>query len=284
MFSWKKVVHLLLAFVVTFSLFGSIHATTYAETGASGTQIGTAYVSFEDFAIRVEGDEGDYPDQLGVLIEQTPVAIYEGDTIADATLRLLDEHGIEADFLGDTKSGFYLSAISNFTTPAGEFISEDFGEFSAGSMSGWMITSNNWFINMGASEFLIEDGDIIKWQMTSQLGADLGTDWNNPSAEITGLNIEPQLATLSPAFSEEVEDYILTVPAGINSIKLEALQSNYWSFVTYTSEGQTYKLNQHIPIEDGTVIEIYSAYSEYAGDPPSDEDIITLTIRQTASN
>lgn len=284
MFLWKKIASLMMVLVVSLSAFVSLQVTTFAETGVTGPQIGTAYVSFEDFALRVEGDEGDYPDQLGILIAATPVPIYDGDTIADATVRLLNKHGITANYWGDTKSGFYLSSISNFTTPAGDFISDNFGEFSAGLMSGWMITSNNWFINMGASEFLIEDGDIIKWKMTSQLGADIGSSWDNPSAEITGLKITPQTAALSPTFSEEVEDYNLIVPAGINTIKLEALQSNYWSIVTYTSEGQTYKLNQDIPVEDGTVIEIYSAYSEYAGNPPSDEDIIRLTIRQTGAN
>ena len=239
---------------------------------------GYVYVSFEDYAARVEGGE-EFPEPLGVLIESTAVPYFEGDTIADVTVRLLDENGIEANYWGDTKSGFYLSSITNFTTPAGDYITgHNFGEFTAGQMSGWMISSNNWFINMGASEFLVEDGDIIRWQMTSQMGADIGNDWSNPSAEITGLNIDSKYGTLSPQFSEEEEYYTLTVPSDIDSIQVEALQANYWAQVTYIADGKQYKLLRDIPVQNGTQIEIYSAFAEYAGNPPSDEDWVYITI------
>ena len=206
-----------------------IHVTVNDEA------LGTVYVSFEDYAARVEGGE-EFPEPLGMLIARTAVPYFEGDTIADVTVRLLDQNGIDANYGGSTKDGFYLSSITNFTTPAGEYITgHNFGEFTAGAMSGWMITSNNWFINMGASQFLVEDGDIIKWQMTSQLGADIGNDWNNPSAKITGLNIDPKYGELSPEFSEEEAYYTLTVPADVDKIQVEALQSNYWAIVTYTA-------------------------------------------------
>ena len=48
------------------------------------------------------------------------------------------------------------------------------GEFDAGSGSGWMITLNKDFIKYGASDFEVKNGDVIKWQYSCQLGADIG--------------------------------------------------------------------------------------------------------------
>ena len=77
-----------------------------------------------------------------------------------------------------------------------------------------MITWNNWFINMGASEFQVDDGDIIKWQYTCQLGNDIGNSMDNPSAEITGINFASNYGTLSPAFNIEYRyNYTYTIPS-----------------------------------------------------------------------
>ena len=38
---------------------------------------------------------------------------------------------------------------------------------------------------------------------------------------------------------------------------------------------------QAIPVENGTEIKLYCAFSEYVGDPPKDEDFITITIVTT---
>jgi hypothetical protein len=99
------------------------------------------------------------------------------------------------------------------------------GEFDAGGASGWMITWNNWFINMGASEFQVEDGDIIKCQYTCQLGGDLGCSMSSPSAEITGLSFASDYGDLSPAFSQGTVNYTYTIPASVTSIRLEAAQA-----------------------------------------------------------
>ena len=274
---WQGFTAVFMALLLVLSTFTPMQAQasdlpSHIEAATAGVE----YVSFEDFASREDGG-GDFPEQLGMLIEKTAVPFEPGDTIADVTIRLLDQLGISYYHWGDTKSDFYLSSISDFYLPNGDYI-DTFGEFSAGQISGWMITWNNWFINEGASQFFVEDGDSIRWQMTTQLGADIGTSWDNPSAEITGLSIDPKYGTLSPEFSEEEENYTLTVPADVDAIQLEALLSNYWSIVTYTSNGKQYKLLRDIPVEDGTVIEVYSAYAEYAGDPPSDEDRLNITI------
>lgn len=84
---------------------------------------------------------------------------------------------------------------------------------------------------------------------------------------------------MSPAFGNSVIDYTYTVPASAKEVRLEAIQENYWAILTYTSNGQTYKPRAPIPVEDGTVIELECAFSEYAGNPPTDTDSLKITIR-----
>ena len=61
------------------------------------------------------------------------------------------------------------------------------GEFDAGQGSGWMITWNDWFIDQGASEFQVKDGDKIRWQYTCQLGKDIGQDMSGEVETVKNL-------------------------------------------------------------------------------------------------
>lgn len=135
------------------------------EFGIPADEIaGYVTVSFEDFGVRVEGEDIDpaYADPKGVIIAATRVPFKANDTVASVTLRLLKAKNIEVVYTGSETGGFYLSSVDGF------------GEFDAGVGSGWMITLNGVFINKGASEFAVHDGDVVKWQYTCQLGADIG--------------------------------------------------------------------------------------------------------------
>ena len=133
---------------------------------------GYVTVSFEDRGIRVENDEfsdESFKKALGTIIDATSVPYRSGDTIADVTLRLLDAKGYTYKFTGSSKNSFYLASIKGAGTG-----NKEFGEYSGGKKSGWMITQNNWFINKGTSEFKVSNGDVLKWQYTCQLGKDIG--------------------------------------------------------------------------------------------------------------
>lgn len=237
-----------------------------------GEPKGYAYFSIEDFAIREDGAE--FAEPLGVIIERTMVPFYEGDTIADVTVRTLEGNGITPGYGGDTKNSFYLSSIQNFTHN-GEYI-QSFGEFSAGFMSGWMISLNDWFINMGASEFLVTEGDTISWQYTSQMGADIGSDWTNQSAQITGLKIGENFGELSPTFDPQVKQYTLIAPPNTQFVQVAA-EANKQSRVRYYVGETEYKYLNNIPAEDGTVIKISSIFEDtYSGANDSDEIFITI--------
>ena len=134
---------------------------------------GYVTVSFEDFGVRVEGEKGlKYPVPLGTIIEETKVPYKNGDNVADVTLRLLNAMNIDYIYSGTAESGFYLSAIKNFVVNNTPY--DIMGEFMAGQGSGWMITLNDVFINRGASDFKVKDGDVIAWKYSCQLGADIG--------------------------------------------------------------------------------------------------------------
>lgn len=236
---------------------------------------GYAVVSFEDYGVRLDG--ADFKTPLGVIISPTQVPYKEGDNIAVVTLRLLDALDIGYKNTGSLDSAFYLASIENFKLSNGTQV-DSFGEFDSGSGSGWMITQNNWYINSSTADFKVEDGDIIRWQNTCQIGADIGCDWDKRSAEIIGLRFYENFGELSPAFDNNATEYIYRVPSSAKTIRLEAIQENYWSVLTCTSNGKAYKPMAPIPVEDGTVIELNCAFAEYAGDEPTDTDTIRIKI------
>lgn len=149
------------------------------EWDISGDEIdGYVNISFTDNGKRVQGESNvTYPKPLGTIISSKRVPFAEGDTVADVTLRLLDAMDLTYQHTGTTKSGFYLASIGDFTLKGISY--DSFGEFDAGSGSGWMITLNKTFIEYGASDFEVKNGDTIKWQYTCQLGEDIGNSYTD---------------------------------------------------------------------------------------------------------
>lgn len=258
----------------------SYYKTTGLDFDIGSNAEGTVTISFSDYGERLH--DADFETPLGVIIAPTEVPYKKGDTIADVTVRLLKALGIGHSNTGTVDSGFYLSSIKDFYLSDGYKV-KSFGEFDAGAASGWMISQNNWFINRSAADYKVEDGDLIKWQYTCQLGADIGCDMSKPSAKITGLNFKKDYGTLSPKFSKSEKNYTYTVSSSVKSICLEAEQENYWAVLTYTADGEKYKPMEPIPVEDGTVIKLDCAFAEFAGDKPSDTDSITITVKVKGS-
>lgn len=134
---------------------------------------GYVIISFVDNGVRQEGETGlKYPTPLGTIIKATRVPYRQGEKITHVTERLLDYFEIGMSYTGTLDSGFYLGEISNFEVNGVNY--DSMGEYDAGEGSGWMITLNGKFIEYGASEFTVKNGDVIKWQYTCQLGKDIG--------------------------------------------------------------------------------------------------------------
>lgn len=273
----------ILSLILCVCLFVPVLCTA---ASAQAQLIGTAYVAVQDYGVRNDWEDAEdikYPQQLGVIVPKKEVKIYEGDTVATVTMRAFDESGIDYSFSGTAESGFYLKKIKNFKTEDGTAVAE-FGEFDSGEYSGWMVSCDNWFINLPAAQFTVSDGDYICWQNTCMYGLDIGCDMmgTNPSAAITGIKIDEKYGTLTPEFSAEQKEYTLKVPYEVNCIRVEALQSNYWATCSYmlVDTEEYYKLNRDIPVSDGSQILIETQYAEYYGDPPTDTDYALIIIEK----
>lgn len=179
----------------------SFYPTTGLTFDIGGKTIaGYVDVSFVDYGVRINNNP-DMPTPLGNIIAATQVPYAQNETVAEVTLRLLAALGIEDSHTGTTTGdSFYLQAIKNFKQANGTLVPQ-LGEYDAGSQSGWMITLNDEFINRGASQFTVANGDSIEWQYTCQLGADIGGGANDPG--------EPEYTTANVWFQQNAGGFVL---------------------------------------------------------------------------
>ena len=99
----------------------------------------------------------------GWILPATTVTFYEGESVFDVLLRVCQENKIHMEYM-DTPmyNSAYIEGIHNLY------------EFDCGNLSGWMYNVNGWFPNYGCSRYALQDGDVICWVYTCDLGADVG--------------------------------------------------------------------------------------------------------------
>ena len=74
-----------------------------------------------------------------------------------------DKEGNEIHLLDIVEGGGqYIEGINNLY------------EFDVGNTSGWMYKVNGWFPNYGCSRYQLQNGDVIEWVYTCDLGDDVG--------------------------------------------------------------------------------------------------------------
>lgn len=102
----------------------------------------------------------------GLILEETAVTFYPGESVFDVLQRETRNNRIhlEASFTPKYNSA-YIEGIHNLY------------EFDCGSLSGWMYAVNGWYPNYGCSQYQVQEGDVIHWDYTCDLGRDLGTVW-----------------------------------------------------------------------------------------------------------
>lgn len=99
----------------------------------------------------------------GVILPATTVTFSPGESVYDVLQQVCRDYGIhmESEFTPMYNSA-YIQGINNLY------------EFDVGNESGWMYKVNGWFPNYGCSRYQVEDGDVICWVYTCDLGADVG--------------------------------------------------------------------------------------------------------------
>lgn len=101
--------------------------------------------------------------QDGVIFPETQVTFYEGESVFNVLVRELKGQKIHLEFTNTPLyNSAYIEGIHNLY------------EFDVGEGSGWMYSVNDWFPNYGCSRYALEDGDVIAWVYTCDLGADVG--------------------------------------------------------------------------------------------------------------
>ena len=110
-----------------------------------------------------------YVPQNGVILKTTTYELLsEEDTVWDVLQRATKEHKIQIEYQGANENIYnsvYVEGINHLY------------EFSAGPLSGWMYKVNGVYPNYGCSQYTLQDGDVIEWHYTVDLGRDLGHEW-----------------------------------------------------------------------------------------------------------
>ena len=99
----------------------------------------------------------------GMILAEITVVFYEGESVFDVLQRVCRENNIhmEASWTPMYNSA-YIEGIHNLY------------EFDCGALSGWMYKVNGWYPNYGCSRYQLQDGDVVEWRFTCDLGNDVG--------------------------------------------------------------------------------------------------------------
>lgn len=97
----------------------------------------------------------------GVILAPVTVYISEGDSVFDVLQRVTKEYKIQMEY-EESPTSIYVEGINYLY------------EFSCGDLSGWMYSVNGDFAQVGCESYILQDGDVIKWLYTCDLGRDIG--------------------------------------------------------------------------------------------------------------
>lgn len=108
----------------------------------------------------------------GWLMEPETVTFQEGESVFDVLLRVCQEQKIHMEYENTPiYNSAYIEGIGNLY------------EFDCGELSGWMYSVNGWFPNYGCSRYQLQNGDVVEWVYTCDLGNDVGGGYAVGSAE-----------------------------------------------------------------------------------------------------
>lgn len=99
----------------------------------------------------------------GIILAKQTVTFNEGESVFDVLQRVCRSKGIqmESSFTPLYNSA-YIEGINNLY------------EFDCGNGSGWMYRVNGWYPNYGCSRYQLQQGEVVEWRYTCDLGADVG--------------------------------------------------------------------------------------------------------------
>lgn len=100
-----------------------------------------------------------------VVLAAAKFEIELGDTVFDVLKRVTRERRIHLDFSGGVAAA-YIKGINNVY------------QFDMGAESGWMYKVNGAFSSLSCGAYALQDGDVVEWLYTEELGKELGAGFD----------------------------------------------------------------------------------------------------------
>lgn len=159
----KNLLVLIIAFVGTLILVWTINIQSKEEYyTAQDSTAQTQTVTLSILCTNAVGQtENHYLPKDGIILSPTIYGIEDGDTVFDVLLMAVKENQIPLDYTGDDNTFVYIKGINYLY------------EFDCGDLSGWMYKVNGQTPNTGCSDYILNDGDIIEWVYTCNMGKDI---------------------------------------------------------------------------------------------------------------
>lgn len=198
-------------------------------------------------------DPGPYGDLVGSAKSYGEALIYPSDTMMTIIARALIEDGHRQ--VGGEK-GYISAIIANYGTEN----SVELAEFRRGKGSGWMGTLNGWCTNTGFANYTvakgdIQDGDTIDVMYTTDLGKDIGCDFNATDMSLEYLSLLTNSRLNPDRYANEVApenfsgsnyNYEMVLKSDVTSFKVKASLAEK-QFVARVFVGDTeYRLNSGV--------------------------------------
>lgn len=102
----------------------------------------------------------------GWLLAPVEVSFQDGQSAFDVLQQVCRDNRIHMEFsMTPFYDSAYIEGIGNLY------------EFDCGEESGWMYAVNGWFPNYGCSRYQLQNGDVVEWEYTCELGKDVGGGW-----------------------------------------------------------------------------------------------------------
>ena len=99
----------------------------------------------------------------GWLLKPVEVTFKQGQSVFDVLQQVCKDNKLHMEFsMTPIYNSAYIEGIGNLY------------EFDCGEVSGWMYKVNDWFPNYGCSRYQLQDGDVVEWEYTCELGKDIG--------------------------------------------------------------------------------------------------------------
>lgn len=100
----------------------------------------------------------------GCILAPVTVPFSQGDSVFTLLQQVVKEYGIHMEYSNTpVYKSAYIEGIGNLY------------EYDCGELSGWMYKVNDYFPNFGCSQYYPEDGDVIAFVYTCDLGKDVGS-------------------------------------------------------------------------------------------------------------